>query len=267
MELNIIGDIAGRYDELQLLLAKMPAKGVPFSVGDMNDGAQSKEVFDFFMLNGIAINSNHGHMLVELYRDTKYYEKQIWFLDGGWETLKSFMPDGYADENAQAVDDIENLISACYRGDHEAWFRIETVWQEVHRMMLDVIPEKYIDWLDHLPMYCDDDDIIITHAPINPSIPFEKCLEIGTTAMSRKCQNSVLWNRGGTRRRTDGKFQVHGHMAKRNVEFLKDTQGIYGASIDTSCPSKEGKQILSGLHWPSMEIFTQEYLSVGRAKK
>lgn len=124
MELNIIGDIAGRYDELQLLLAKMPGKGAPFSVGDMNDGSQTKEVFDFFMSNGIAINSNHGHMLVELYRDTKYYEKQIWLLNGGWETLKSFMPDGYADKNAQAVDDIENLIEAFYRGDQAAWFRI-----------------------------------------------------------------------------------------------------------------------------------------------
>jgi len=35
MKINIIGDIAGRYDELMLLIEKMPKADLIISVGDL----------------------------------------------------------------------------------------------------------------------------------------------------------------------------------------------------------------------------------------
>lgn len=87
---NIIGDLAGRYDELMLLLAKMPG-GEPISVGDMVDRHdQSKQVVEFFMNNGRAIMGNHEHLLLSHYRQDHYYESGMWYYNGGLQTENSF---------------------------------------------------------------------------------------------------------------------------------------------------------------------------------
>lgn len=100
MSINIIGDIAGRYDELMLLLAKMPP-GEPISVGDMCDrGPKSKEVIEFFMNNGRAVQGNHDHMMVSKYRQDEYYEYGTWYYNGGRFTENSFnyhVPDAVID--------------------------------------------------------------------------------------------------------------------------------------------------------------------------
>ena len=52
MTYNIIGDIAGRFDELMLLLAKMPESDKVILLGDMVDrGSQSKQVIEWAMTN------------------------------------------------------------------------------------------------------------------------------------------------------------------------------------------------------------------------
>lgn len=88
--MNIIGDIAARYDELILLLDKMPP-GQPVSVGDMVDrGNKSKEVINFFMNNGLAVLGNHEHMLLDYYNEERYYESGTWKYNGGQKTINSF---------------------------------------------------------------------------------------------------------------------------------------------------------------------------------
>ena len=85
MKINIIGDIAGRYDELMLLLAKMPEADLIVSVGDMVDrGPKSKEVIEFFMTNpkAYAIYGNHESMMYEHltgnpYRDWETDRKSV----------------------------------------------------------------------------------------------------------------------------------------------------------------------------------------------
>src|SRR5271165_2882948 len=92
---NIIGDIAGQYDTLLALLAKMPKDATPVSVGDMVDrGPKSKQVLEFFKNNGLAILGNHDHMMIDACKyDMKYYNNGAWFWNGGQRTVESFFPE------------------------------------------------------------------------------------------------------------------------------------------------------------------------------
>lgn len=257
----IFGDIAGRYDELMLIMEKVPKGVTPISVGDMNDrGPKSKQVFDYFMNSGLAVRCNHGHIFSDAYRQGGFYDEGLWLLNGGLPTLMSFVEVSDEKFYCPSLLDVEKQIDQYYRGMHMSNVEISLMGQSVQALLNNAVPEKYIEWLETRPMYLDFGNLIITHAPINPSIPFEKCLNIGRDARDyAQVDNSLLWNRGRTRRlkNEDGslKFQVHGHMSYRNYQPLSDREGDYGINVDSSKGSK-----LTGFCWPSREIIEQEYL-------
>lgn len=94
--INVIGDIAGRYGELKLLLDKMP-KTLICSLGDIVDrGSQSKECVEFLMRkekeeNAIILGGNHELMLLDAYEATGHqYSPGTWQYNGGRATLDSF---------------------------------------------------------------------------------------------------------------------------------------------------------------------------------
>lgn len=82
---NIIGDVAGQFDELMDLLDQMPADAEPISVGDMVDrGPHGLEVVDWFRHNGRAVMGNHEHMMLDFYRHKcATYGRGCWFDNGG----------------------------------------------------------------------------------------------------------------------------------------------------------------------------------------
>jgi serine/threonine protein phosphatase 1 len=133
MKINIIGDIAGRFDEFQKLLAKMPEADLILSVGDMIDrGPQSKQVIQWFMRHqklgkAEAIYGNHEDMMIDSNRFSGY---QDWMYNGGSATLRSYLKKGQTD-----------LSSA-------------------------KIPESHLSWLKKRPLYFQTDDLFVSHAPI-----------------------------------------------------------------------------------------------------
>ncbi len=133
MKINIIGDIAGRFDELQELLSKMPEADLILSVGDMMDrGPKSREVLQWFMEQQMlgkaeTIYGNHEELMVQ---GVKFGASHMWFYNGGTATIRS-----YADSPDQELEDV--LIDA----DH-------------------------IEWLEKRPMYFQTDDLFVSHAPI-----------------------------------------------------------------------------------------------------
>lgn len=127
MKINIIGDIAGRYDELLLLLRKMPEADLILSVGDMVDrGPKSKEVINFFMTtpNTEAVYGNHEDMMLEYALGR---ERSMWVYNGGFETIESYA--GKGQFNA-------------------------------------TIPQEVIEWLQKRPMYFQTDDLFVSHCPV-----------------------------------------------------------------------------------------------------
>lgn len=205
MKINIIGDIAGRFDEFQLLLEKMPEADLILSVGDMIDrGPKSKEVLEFFMNtpNTEAIYGNHEDMMVE---GTKGVQGNMWMRNGGGVTIKQFMePDGSI-----------------------------------------LIPVEIIEWLEKRPMYFQTDDLFVSHAPITslknvPADPYGR-------------DHFFIWNRYPPGK-PQGKFVINGHNGILE-EYKWGDGSVYGMCIDNSHRGE-----LVGLHWPTREIFRQEYL-------
>lgn len=256
---NVIGDIAGNYLTLKALLSKMPREAVPFSLGDMNDrGPRSRQVIEFFMEHGKAVNSNHGHMMVHEWEHNampgafpKYYDLGLWIMagNGGSETLSSY-----------AVD-----------------------WKI--RGIDKAIPGNHITYLKNLPMYMETNKYFMSHAPLNVKLSPEEASKIGTGFSTMlhdyESEYSLLWNRYAGNRPNPylkGKMALFGHNSSDQVKVYTPqfTNGIkmspdrwkdyiaseyynvypvYQMGIDTS-----GGKILTGLHLPTLTLYQQEYI-------
>ncbi|MFZ9001427.1 MAG: metallophosphoesterase [Bacteriovoracaceae bacterium] len=214
--MNIFGDLSGYYKSFLKLLAKMPDEE-PISLGDLNDrGPRTKELFDFFRNQGKVILGNHEHMMLDFLHGEKYYEEGFWYDTWGKETLRSF----------QVNDDVRDL----------------------HAM------EEYRIWLESLPFFLEYEDILLTHAPLHPSVKLQDALNMGEDYLSHECDLSIVWNRTYPNKRRE-KFMVFGHNTDTEVRWFKDDQGPYGVCLDTS-----GYGVLTAMHWPSMKLYQQEII-------
>ena len=243
-EFIAIGDIAGRFTELEQLLALCPKDVHIISLGDPNDrGKDSRKVIEFFMadkVNRTLIQSNHGHMMIDFWKNDGEYDDDIFLVNGGVDTCKSY--------GVTISAEFERNLAMKWSGyfndqmNEKFSFQIEDIRIE----FITKVPKEHIDFLAACPLTVETDDVIMSHAPINPTFPIE-------TDIKTKRGVAFIWNRGGTRRRD--KIQLHGHMAHKTVQYLKDSNGLYGINMDTS----SGEQ-LSAIHWPSQQIFSVPYI-------
>lgn len=213
---NIIGDVAGRFEELSLLLDKMP-QGEVVLLGDLIDrGPDSKLVVQDARMNGYTVLlGNHEHMMVDyvIYKN-RHYPSDIWFMNGGWKTVQSYLPKETRENEIVKREQIERAL-----------------WDDAQ-------------WMETLPVMFTAPGLLCTHAPLRNLQALEVCKPI-----------DLVWARNRPKEAIPGIYQVHGHNARTGVEQYMDHKGnFYGANIDTS-----SGRILTGMHWPSKEIFQQEY--------
>jgi hypothetical protein len=247
-EYNIIGDIAGQYDTLLALLDKMPKTATPFSVGDMNDrGPKNKEVLEFFMKNGKAVLGNHEHLMLTEYQSkmgaSPYYESGVWLSNGGIATLQSFLPDV----------DVELLLD--YRAYQSHFDPEDPIWNKAinyYWKCIDKLPADIMNWLAALPLYHEEDGLFISHGVKNPVFSLEKACDLNVSIY--RIEDTLIWNRGSPRRYKNT-VQIYGHNSYRDTHYHKDEKGVFAIGIDTS-----RVQVLTGIHWPSMQIYQQEYI-------
>lgn len=176
--MNIIADVAGRFDELKLLLEQMPKDEPIVLVGDLMDrGSQSKQVIEWAMTtpNVTAIKGNHDDMMVDFFEGTKKYDDGIWFMNGGDKTIKSY----------------GCLLSTAKASNNE---RI----REKHN------PKEHVEWLKNNPIFIKKDGVFISHAPWSPDA------ELGEIIEYAHLNDSILWNRYPPKKR-EGVFQIFGH--------------------------------------------------------
>lgn len=204
--LNIIGDIAGRFDELILLLKKMPPADLTIAVGDLMDrGPKSKQVIEYFMNtpNTLALYGNHEDLMVNAVENFNTY---LWYVNGGTETVLSYG-------------------------------------------MLDNIPQEHISWLKTLPLYFENDEVFVSHAPLSypDDLP-------GRFSRNPRDIEYFTWNRQRPKEKYKDKFMIYGHNG-RLLDVFTQTGEIIAKCIDNS----HVKQLV-GIHWPTKELFCQEYL-------
>ncbi len=140
MKTIIIGDIHGCYQELVKLLEKTgfnEAEDRLISLGDLMDrGKQSYEVFDYFRGlklrmedRCVVIRGNHEVMMMEAGEDL--FHLQLWYQNGGLETVASFEMHG--DSTANHLDWFEENTVLHY---------VEDRFQCVHAGLENEDPEK-----------------------------------------------------------------------------------------------------------------------------
>lgn len=176
-----IGDIHGRFDLLEPLLAEARRGEPVITVGDYIDrGPQSDKVLaklHALNLSGqvICLMGNHERMMLD-FIDSPEDSGTHWLTNGGMQTLWSLGLD-------------------LPPGDAEAALK-----QTAAALSERLGPLE--DWLRRLPLIWTSGNVCVVHAATDPNQP-----------LSRQDERTLLWGRPkpGTPARPDGIWTVHGH--------------------------------------------------------
>jgi len=122
------------------------------------------------------------------------------------------------------------------------------------------LPEVLLDYLESLPLLIKEEGLIVTHAPIHSGLSIEN---LSSSDHLENCplEESVIWSRENPVPR-EGYFQVFGHNGYqyRRAHFFGKGFMIRSETAFAVCIDTVRGQLLSGIHWPTRQIFTQEYI-------
>jgi len=225
---NIVSDVAGRFNEFLRLKEQMPDEPFLF-VGDLNDrGKQSKEMIEWVMNdpNSKCLHSNHGAMFIDFYDGLKsYYHPEDFLRNGGFQTLVSY---GYEPEMQGFSIDIRHAIKWCREN--------ETM-------------TKHVEWLRNLPWYHKEEGLFVSHAARHPMFPLEELCKDTYESYNY----SLIWNRHEPDK-IDGVFQVLGHNSPWGLTWFGPAGENWAVCLDDSRKDK-----LTAMHWPSLKIYQEDY--------
>ncbi|MCX6345179.1 MAG: metallophosphoesterase family protein [Armatimonadetes bacterium] len=120
MSIFAVGDIHGHLDKLKSLIGKLPLASDDKLVflGDYIDrGPDSKRVISFLLklkeqYDCVFICGNHEHMMRDYAKGCLTYDSNLWFVNGGVATLRSYDLIGAESGNLNLPDDHWDLISS-----------------------------------------------------------------------------------------------------------------------------------------------------------
>ena len=197
--LCLIGDLHGRADLLELMLARIAAEARGAEahlvfVGDLIDrGPDSAGVLR--LIHGLCqadpqrvtcLMGNHERMLMD-FLDAPAARAKRWLQAGGVETLHSFglslrLPEGLAP--ARHFADLALSLRAA--------------------LQPDLLP-----WLTGLPLYWQGEGLAVVHAAALPDMP-----------MASQPEAALLWGQSGSAApRPDGLWLAHGHVIVPRVQI------------------------------------------------
>lgn len=272
---NAVGDVAGQYFTLKALLDKMPKDAELLCLGDPNDrGPRSKEVIEFLMNNGKLVNSNHAHLMTECWKQSampgahpRYYEHDIWFYNGAIQTMSSYDPDWMTKAEFCHTTNMYTTVLG---------FKEDKIWT--------MIPKDHIEFLKNCPLYIKSENFVFTHAPVAAKKTLEEVSDLGSGFFNinhdYRSDQSLLWNRyvpDKPNKHLDGLINVFGHNSSDKPK-LYTTQYPNGIKITSQdqltelwsmrldhpvfaiCLDTSSAKVLTGLHLPTMTLYTQEYI-------
>lgn len=169
-----IGDIHGQLEMLQTALLRIEADGGPDArvvfLGDYVDrGPNSRGVLDLLIegqragRNWVMVRGNHDRMMARFVQDCEVADSHLpvafsWLHPrlGGRETLASYGVD---------VTDNDRIIYA-------------------HQRAVEAVPPQHLDFLNALPNYHQEGEMLFVHAGIRPGLPLEQ-----------QSENDLIWIR------------------------------------------------------------------------
>lgn len=191
-----VGDIHGRFDLLNELLARIDAdialrptvKPVYVFLGDYIDrGSSSRETIDRLIEHGkthesVFLKGNHELIAIRCLTDSSLFDE--WMRLGGLETLKSY---GTASECLAKGKQIVELQAAFH----------------------NALPQAHFRFFRNLQGSFACGDFFFAHAGVRPNVD-----------LSRQKESDLLWIRGEFLSSKDdfGKIIVHGHTPNIEIE-------------------------------------------------
>ncbi|MEQ8903294.1 MAG: metallophosphoesterase [Roseovarius sp.] len=178
--LAAIGDIHGRADLLETLLARLEPDLQVICVGDYIDrGDRSADVLRILQSSSdiICLKGNHEEMLLNFLEQPETYGRR-WFRNGGLQTMASF---GIAGLTETSPDD-----------------RLRTARDALVKAMGGPL----IDWLDGLQSGWRVGNLAVVHAGADPALPLDS-----------QPGHVLRWGHPDfmTSPRRDGIWIIHGH--------------------------------------------------------
>lgn len=223
MKINIIGDIAGRFDELMELLNKMPAADLVLSVGDLIDrGPKSPQCVEWFMSDPIGRESllgNHEIMMIRSYAQypSRGWHNDIWFSNGGEQTYDQYVA---SDHWTQRL------------GDH-------------------------LKWLRQRPLWFKTDGLFVSHAPLQYA--GSRGWYVPANVLDWEREEAFTWSRYTTVLPYEDRLCVYGHNSSLRESIYVDDQGQQ--RITHQCIDNSRYRQLVGMHWPTKELYSVDYHS------
>jgi Calcineurin-like phosphoesterase len=191
VQVVIVGDVHGRLDLLDALLAKIEIaapSAMLVLVGDYVDrGPDSRAVLARLLglaPGAVCLRGNHEAMLLE-FLDAPIERGGRWLRNGGVQTLASFGIDLDDNASADAVMSARTALGQAMADGTEAWLR-------------------------QLPLTWQSGNLLVTHAGPDPASPVDG-----------QNERDFLWGHGRFLRdpRKDGLWVAHGHWARSRPEI------------------------------------------------
>lgn len=227
----VIGDIAGQFDALMRLVAKLPQGEDIILVGDLIDrGPKSREVIEWAMTtpNVRAVRGNHEDMFIDYIDENGKYDYGLYYQNGGVNTFDSYeMPSFPTPEEAKSK-----------------------------------VPVAHLRWLKALPLYIEENGYFISHAPIFFNRSLEAAKEFALEEAdpdNRAAMTGLLWNRAEPAP-IPGLIQVFGHNANWGLKWFEgrvedgEPAGRYAICLDDSWQEK-----VTAFDTKTLEIYQEPY--------
>jgi serine/threonine protein phosphatase 1 len=207
-----IGDIHGRADLLKQLhesilldTDKYPDfRRVIVYLGDYIDrGKNSKQVIDQLLnsprsdFTAIHLRGNHENMLLEFLEDN--HRGDLWFMNGGLETLKSY-----------------NISLTRLN---------ELNYEKIGNILQEKMPAEHIAFFQSLKTHHVEGNYFFCHAGVNPNVPLDA-----------QTEEDLTWIRDPfLRSKKDfGKVVVHGHTVSQEPVLLPNQIGVDTGAVFTN---------------------------------
>ncbi len=219
-----VGDIHGRFDLLEKLLANLdPSHPVVF-VGDYIDRGEGsadvlRRLLELSNEPGRTVHclmGNHEDMLLAFLENPEK-SGRAWLRNGGLQTLASFGVGGIAQaSSSEGLKEVANALRTAMGG-------------------------ELIDWLRTRPLFWQSGNVAVVHAGADPAVPFEDQLS-----------TNLIWGHPEFRTtpRSDGVWVVHGHTI---VDKPSCENGVI--PIDTGAYAT-GRLTAAGIGYGDVEFFT-----------
>jgi serine/threonine protein phosphatase 1 len=207
-----IGDIHGRADLLNQLHGRIlhDAEKYPkyhrliIYLGDYIDrGPASKQVVDQLIhpllshFTAIHLRGNHENMLLDFLKNSQHAD--IWFMNGGLETLMSY-----------------NISLSLLN---------ELNYEKLANALQQKMPSSHLNFFQSLKTHHIEGPYFFCHAGVNPNIPLLEQSEEDLTWIREPFLHS---------RKDFGKIIVHGHTVSQKPTLLPNQIGIDTGAVFTN---------------------------------